>query len=131
MKTPLALLLTGLLVVAAFSAAGAGRLRGALVDRLEGERDMGGEPIGRASSADGRWAYTLYVRRGHEPFVHALDTARREAFCVDLPLDAGYDDQWALRLRLHERKRLLSVRRGRETLATVRTDSWKVERPGG
>jgi hypothetical protein len=107
---------------------GTGRLRGALVDRLEGERDMGGEPIRRASSADGRWAYTLYARRGHEPFVHALDTAKREAFCVDLPVDVGYNDQWALKLKLDERSRLLAVRRGRLTLATVRTDSWKVEK---
>jgi hypothetical protein len=105
-----------------------GRLHGALVDRLEGERDMGGDPVRRASSSDGRWAYTLYARRGHEPFVHALDTARREAFCVDLPLDVRYVDQWALRLTLDERSRLLSVARGRLTLATVRTDSWKVEK---
>ena len=107
---------------------GTGRLRGALVDRLEGERDMGGEPIGRASSADGRWAYTLYARRGHEPFVHALDTAKREAFCIDLPLDVRYDDQWALKVKLRERKRVLAVTRGKVTLATVRTDSWKVEK---
>lgn len=105
-----------------------GVLRGALVDRLEGERDMGGEPIRRASSADGRWAYTLYARRGHEPFVHALDTAGREAFCVDLPIDVGYGYQWLLTLKLYERGRLLVVRRGRVTLATVRTDSWKVEK---
>jgi hypothetical protein len=107
---------------------GTGRLRGALVDRLEGERDMGGEPIGRASSADGRWAYTLYARRGHEPFVHALDTAKREAFCIDLPLDVRYDDQWALKLKLRERSRILAVTRDKATLATVRTDSWKVEK---
>ena len=105
-----------------------GRLGGALVDRLEGERDMGGEPVRRASSADGRWAYTLYARRGHEPFVHALDTSTRQAFCVDLPLDVGYNEQWGLRLKLHERIRLLAVQRGRATLATVRTDSWKVEK---
>ncbi len=108
-----------------------GRLHGALVDRLEGERDMGGEPIRRASSADGRWAYTLYARRGHGPFVHALDTARREAFCIDLPLDVGYDRQWELGLKLRERSRLLTVARGTKTLATVRTDSWTVERTTG
>jgi hypothetical protein len=103
-----------------------GLLRGALVDRLEGEADMGGEPITRASSADGRWAYTLYARRGHEPFVHALDTAEREAFCIDLPLELGYEGQWQLRLRLSERSELLAVRSGGRTLATVDTGSWKV-----
>jgi hypothetical protein len=46
-----------------------------IVDRLEGERDMGGVPVARMTSAGGRWAYTLYARRGRAPFVHALDTA--------------------------------------------------------
>ncbi len=40
------------------------RLRGAIVDRLEGEEEMGGQPVARASSTGGRWAYTLYARRG-------------------------------------------------------------------
>lgn len=105
-----------------------GILRGALVDRLEGEVDMGGEPVTRASSWDGRWAYTLYARRGHEPFVHALDTAERQAYCIDLPLELGYNVQWGLKLKLRERSRLLTVRSGARTLATVDTGSWKVER---
>jgi hypothetical protein len=103
-----------------------GRLHGALVDKLEGERDMGGVPIARASSRHGRWAYTLYARRGHEPFVHAIDTAKRDTYCIDLPLELGYNAQWALKLKLDERSRLLAVRRGKRTLATVRTDSWRV-----
>lgn len=104
-----------------------GELQGAIVDRLEGEEEMGGAPATRAASSDGRWAYTLYARRGHEPFVHALDTAKREAFCIDLPLRMGYDKQWSLRLKFDERRALLSVRSGRERLATVDTRSWKVE----
>lgn len=104
-----------------------GRLGGAIVDRLEGEKEMGGVPATRAGSADGRWAYTLYARRGDEPFVHALDTARREAFCIDLPLRFGYDKQWSLRLKLDERRESLSVMFGREHLATVDTGSWKVQ----
>jgi hypothetical protein len=77
-----------------------GQLGGAIVDRLENERDMTGAPVARATSAEGRWAYTLYARRGSEPFVHALDTVRRQAFCIDLPLELAYGRQWALRLRL-------------------------------
>jgi hypothetical protein len=103
-----------------------GLLRGAIVDRLEGEGDMGGEPITRAASADGRWAYTLYARRKHEPFIHALDTVKREAYCIDTPLELSYDRQWRLRMKLHERSGLLSVRQGQRTLATVETGSWKV-----
>jgi hypothetical protein len=102
-----------------------GRLGGAIVDRLENEEEMGGAPTTRASSRDGRWAYTLYARRGDDPFVHALDTERSEAYCIDLPLDLGYDTQWQLRLRLAGRS--LTVRLGISSLASIDTSSWKVE----
>ena len=96
-----------------------GRLGGAIVDRLEGERDMTGAPVARATSTGGRWAYTLYARRGAEPFVHALDTVEREAFCIDLPLDLTYDRQWLLGLRLAGGARL-EVTSGRgAAVATV------------
>ena len=105
-----------------------GLLRGPVVDRLEGEWDLGGEPVTRATSGDGRWAYTLYARRGHEPFVHALDTAERAAYCIDLPLELGYNAQWQLNLKLRERSRLLIVRSGSRPVASVDTGSWEVER---
>lgn len=102
-------------------------LRGAIVDRLEGEEEMGGAPVGRASSRDGRWAYTLYARRGDSPFVHALDTVKREAFCIDLPLGLAYDRQWSLRLTLEPAGGSLSIwlptgQRG----ASIDTRTWKV-----
>ncbi len=54
-----------------------------IVDPREPDEQMSGLPLTRATSADGRWEYTLYD--GDEyPFVHALDTDRREAFCIDL-----------------------------------------------
>jgi hypothetical protein len=102
----------------------AGHLRGAIVDRLEGEEEMGGQPVARASSARGRWAYTLYARRGDRPFVHALDTVRREAFCIDLALHFGYGRQWGLRLKLKGES--LSVLHGRREVAAVDTRTWKV-----
>jgi hypothetical protein len=102
-------------------------LGGAIVDRLEGERDMGGEPISRASSTGGRWAYTLYARKGGNAFVHALDTVEREAFCIDLPLGLGYQRQWELKVRLREQGERLAVVRNTSTVASVDTDSWKVE----
>ena len=44
------------------------------------------ESRSRASrSADGRWAYTLYDN-GRHSFVHALDTSRRTAVCIDLDI---------------------------------------------
>jgi hypothetical protein len=104
-----------------------GLLRGTVVDRIEGAQDMGGEPVTRAASADGRWAYTLYARAKHGPFIHALDTTKREAFCIGLQLDVSRDEQLALRLRLLERSGQLSVRHGRSTLARVDTRSFDVE----
>lgn len=106
-----------------------GLLRGAVVDRLENEEEMGGEPVTRVSSREGRWAYTLHARRDAEPFVHALDTARREAYCIDLPLDLAFDSQWQLRMRL--RAGSLAVRLGHEHVATVDTRSWEVDAATG
>ena len=54
-----------------------------VVDPNEPDEDMSGVPLSRVSDGEGRWAYTLYS--GHEhPFVHALDTERRTAACIDL-----------------------------------------------
>jgi hypothetical protein len=46
---------------------------------------MNGMPVARATSADGRWVYTLYSSGDNYPFVHALDTRSRSAVCVGLP----------------------------------------------
>lgn len=60
---------------------------------------MTGQPVTRASSADGTWAYTLYTRQRDAPFVHALDTRRREAVCIDLDGWRGTTDAlWKMRL---------------------------------
>jgi hypothetical protein len=62
-----------------------------VLDPREPDEAMQGDPVTRAMSADGRWAYTLYQRGDGVPFVHALDTERRTAACVDLPGLAGAD----------------------------------------
>jgi hypothetical protein len=54
-----------------------------LVDARHPDEKMTGFPMTRALSADGRWAYTLYGG-GDEEFVHALDVAKGQAFCIDL-----------------------------------------------
>lgn len=101
---------------------------GAIVDRLENESVMDGQPVTRAASSDGRWAYTLYAREKHEPFVHALDTVRREAFCIDLPLRLGQTKQMELRLRLAAGRSTLSVTRNGRPLAAIDTRSFEVQR---
>jgi hypothetical protein len=91
---------------------------GAIVDKREPDEKMAGSPIDRATTADGRWAYTLYARQGDAPFVHALDTVKREAYCIDLPLRLRQQRQIGLRLAFHGDKEL-RVRAGRRTLAVV------------
>jgi hypothetical protein len=56
-----------------------------IVDPREPDEKMQGVPLTRAVSHDGRWAYTLYDRGTAAPFIHALDTVGRRAFCIDLP----------------------------------------------
>lgn len=55
-------------------------------DHRSNQVEMYGYPMSRATSSDGRWAYTLY-QGSHHSFVHALDTVARKAVCVDLPMD--------------------------------------------
>ena len=59
---------------------------------------MRGQPLSRAMSPDGRWAYTLYDGNGETPFVHALDTSRATARCIDLDAIGGDENLWRLRL---------------------------------
>lgn len=93
---------------------GAGRLlRRPIADRRLGTSVMRGLPSARATSPNGRWAYTLY-QGGDHPFVHALDTVRRVAVCIDLPHRA----QQAARLLL-DGSRLLVLGRAGRRLATI------------
>lgn len=92
----------------------------AVVDRREGEVLMRGQPVTRVTSQDGGWAYTLYARPKHGPFVHALDTVRGEAYCVDLPVRLRQLEQMALRLRMRG-DGALEVRNRRERIALVDT----------
>ena len=84
-----------------------------------------GRRAGRARvERHGRWAYTLYARRKDVPFVHALDTARRQAYCIGLPVRVDYNRQWGLKLQLEGSK--LAVRNGGNAVATIDVASWKV-----
>jgi hypothetical protein len=71
-----------------------------IVDPAEPDEQMQGLPITRASSPDGRWAYTLYDGNGDEPFIHALDTVRGRAVCIDLPQLKDRRNLFLLKMRL-------------------------------
>lgn len=69
-------------------------LPGRVADRTQKDWVMQGYPVTRATTDDGRWAYTLYQNPGGTPFIHALDTVRGVAHCVGIPWQSN--DQAAL-----------------------------------
>jgi hypothetical protein len=95
----------------------------AIVDRREPDEKMTGRPATRVESRDG-WAYTLYGRTGKGPFVHALDTVHRRAFCVDLPWRSTRSWVWQARLQLKHGELVLRLRH--RTLARIDTKTLKV-----
>jgi hypothetical protein len=73
-------------VVRAFDTETLRLLPGRIADRTQKGWVMEGTPMSRATSADGRWVYTLYGNADNFAFVHALDTVRGVAHCVGLPV---------------------------------------------
>ena len=100
---------------------------GALVDKREPDEEMNGSPWARARSANGAWAYTFYAKPNGTAFVHALDTARRRAYCVDLPWRSNTQALSSVRLSLSDGGRSLVLSKARTgRLALVDTRSFKV-----
>ncbi len=101
-----------------------------VVDPADAEEPMRGSPIARASSADGRWAYTLYDGNGKHPFVHALDTAAARAKCVDLDQLAGREDLPGLHLTVGPAGSVVvSEPSGRRPVLVVDPRSFAVREP--
>jgi hypothetical protein len=101
---------------------------GSIVDKREPDEEMNGSPWSRARSSDAAWAYTLYAKPDGTAFVHALDTAHRRAFCVDLPWRSTPQAISAVRLALESDGRVLVLSKpGVGRLAIVDTQSFKVE----
>jgi hypothetical protein len=82
---------------------------GAIVDPEEPDERMQGSAVSRVAGADGRWAYTLYAG-SEEIFLHALDTVRGRAVCVDLPGLEDLREPFQLRLELDEDRGEIVVR---------------------
>jgi len=89
-----------------------------IVDPRDPREKMRGNPLSRVMSADGRLAYTLYDGGGAHPFIHALNTLRGTAQCIDLDdLPVGLQ-LWDLRLRMSADGRSVAiVQQGRALLA--------------
>ena len=97
-----------------------------IVDPREPPDEMNGIPITRETSPDGRWAYTLYDGAEH-PFVHALDTERRRAVCIDLHvLDGRRNGAVGVELAVAGDGSALRVEAGGRALASIDTTSFVV-----
>jgi hypothetical protein len=94
-----------------------------VVDPDEAGEPMSGVPVSRTTGADGRWAYTLYQSAEH-PFVHALDTERRTAVCIDLD---HLKAVWNATLELRG-ERLEVVGRSGRVLAAIDTRTHRLVR---
>ena len=104
-------------------------LPGSIVDAAEPDEQMRGRPLTRAASPDGRWAYTLYDGGGGTPFVHALDTARASARCIDLDL-LRTRDLVAARLAVSPDGARVTVMDGAAPAAVVDASTFLVRAPG-
>jgi hypothetical protein len=99
--------------------------RAPVVDPDEAGEPMTGAPVTRATSPDRRWAYTLYNSSPH-PFVHALDTERRTAVCIDL--DDFRRGTWGMTLELRG-PTLSVVARANKVLARIDTRTHRLIEP--
>ena len=105
-----------------------------IVDPEEPDERMQGSPVSRVASPDGRWAYTLYTG-SEETFLHALDTVRGRAVCVDLPQLEDLREPFQLRLGLSaDGSEVLVHSRdtkdaGAGTLLTIDTGTFAIHEP--
>jgi hypothetical protein len=100
-----------------------------VVDPREPDEQMGGLPMTREMSRDGRWAYTLYSG-GAETFIHALDTVGRTAACIDLEFLPATADLSGVRLSASADGRRVRVRDGKTAVAIVDARTFAVREPG-
>jgi hypothetical protein len=91
---------------------------------------MRGNPVTRAMSTDGRWAYTLYDGGGATPFVHALDTVARTAHCIDLDSLSSGTDLSKLRLAVVGGGQL-EIRGGPQGTINIDLRTFRVSSGGG
>ena len=104
-------------------------LPGRVADKAQKSWVMQGWAVARTTTADGRWAYTLYMNPGGYPFVHALDTVRGVAHCVGLPWTAANQDAVSeFTLAVRGGRLLVRWSDGR-TWRTVDRRTWRVSRP--
>jgi hypothetical protein len=100
-----------------------------VIDPSESGRPMTGKPVTRAMSPGGGWAYTLYRGSKEGPFVHALDTVRHRAVCVDLDTLELPGNISGSRLDVSDDGQELSIVRHGQSLGSIDTTTFAVTAP--
>ncbi|MFL6005814.1 MAG: hypothetical protein ACJ744_06175 [Gaiellaceae bacterium] len=115
-------------VVRAYDLEHGGLLPGRIADKAQASWVMEGFATTRTTSGDGRFVYTLFMRSGGYPFVHALDTVRGVAHCIGLPWAASNQEP-LMRVRMaltdDETKLAIDWKGGKRWLA-VDTSTWRI-----
>jgi len=104
---------------------------GRIADKAQKSWVMEGFATTRTVSGDGRWVYTLFMRPGGYPFVHALDTVHGVAHCIGLPWTAGNQEPlMTMRMSLTdgESKLALDWNDGKRWLA-IDSGTWRITHP--
>ena len=100
-------------------------LREAVIDPRLGGRSMTGAPVTRATGPGGVWVYTLYQKPCGLTFIHALDTVRGKALCMELPWRGNQGRLFDVRMSMRGKKLVLRSRGGVQ-LATIAPRSFIV-----
>ena len=104
---------------------------GRIADKAQKSWVMQGWTIDRATTATGRWVYTLYANPGGFPFIHALDTVKGVAHCVGVPWpqsDSNQSKVFNFKLALHGKMLVIKAGTG-STYCVVNTTNWHVSKP--
>jgi hypothetical protein len=96
---------------------------GVIADKTNHEWRMDGMPVARLQTSDAAFAYTLYQGGEDGAFIHALDTRRRTARCIDIP-GMTNRDVMSMRLRLADGGGRLVVVSGANAVAAVDTRTY-------
>jgi len=104
---------------------------GRIADKAQKSWVMKGWTIDRATTATGRWVYTLYANPGGFPFIHALDTVKGVAHCVGVPWPQSDRNQSKVfNFKLSLRGKMLVIKQGSgSTYRVVNTTNWHVSKP--
>ena len=103
-------------------------LRDPIVDPNEHAGEMRGYPILRRTSPDGRWDYTFYGL-GDKPFVHALDTSKGRAVCIDLDGLVKPANVYITRMAMSSDGQELTLLTNGKPVAVIDSDTLKARDP--